>query len=156
MLSKITLTKIFRVLPWIIILSLVDQATKEAVIRYFNYRGGKLEVTSFFNLVLTRNRGISFGIGGSWYIANMLFATLALILIPFLTYLAAKSTNTWQRMGYILIASGGLGNVIDRLKWSGVVDFLDFYIGDHHWPAFNIADCYICIGVVLLLFCSKR
>jgi len=115
------------------------------------------EVTSFFNLYLTFNRGISFSMlranssQGVW-----ILIALSLIICCAILYLYQKEKNVWSKVALMLIFGGALGNVIDRLRYKVVIDFLDFHIGDYHWPAFNIADSAICIGVALLLWQSFR
>ena len=73
-----------------------------------------------------------------------------------LIYWIQKEKNRGARLGLALILGGAIGNVIDRIRFGAVVDFLDFYVGEYHWPAFNIADSAICIGVAILLIASFK
>lgn len=112
-----------------------------------------LPMTSFFNLVMVWNHGISFGIlnNGGAYNAIILSAFSILITFIFIIWLY-KSNNKIQSSAFIFIISGALGNVIDRLRFGAVIDFLDFHVENWHWPAFNLADSFIFIGVALLMY----
>jgi signal peptidase II len=108
-----------------------------------------IEVLPFFNLVMVWNTGISFGMfaeGGKPYILAAISLTIMLILVFWLA--KSHSRLTAAALGSTL--GGAAGNVIDRLHFGAVADFFDFHIGAYHWPAFNIADSAIFIGVVLL------
>ena len=115
------------------------------------------EVTSFFNLYLTFNRGISFSMfqagsnQGVWFLIAISF-----IICLFILYASKKEQNPWSKFALMLILGGAIGNMIDRLRYGVVIDFLDFYLGDYHWPAFNLADSAICIGVAILLLQTLR
>ena len=108
-----------------------------------------LEVVSFFNIVLVWNYGISFGIFAAHRQPLLLTAMSLVILIILLAWLW-RNTSLLTACALGSIMGGAIGNVIDRLRFEAVVDFLDFHIGTYHWPAFNIADSCIFIGVVLL------
>jgi signal peptidase II len=112
-----------------------------------------IEVTSFFNLALVWNYGISFGIFAAQRQPVLLIIMSAAIISVLLVWLYKnKSLLVAYALG--LVIGGAVGNVIDRLRFEAVVDFLDFHIGSYHWPAFNIADSCIFIGVVLLCVSS--
>lgn len=115
------------------------------------------EVTSFFNLYLTFNRGISFSMlkADSVWGVRFLIALSLLICVGIL-YLFKKEKSKLAQTALMLILGGAIGNVIDRLHYGVVIDFLDFHINEYHWPAFNIADSAICIGVALLLWQTVR
>lgn len=104
---------------------------------------------SNFNLTMVWNEGISFGmLQGS----NVMFLTIiALVISSILLYLLLKSNNIFEALSYGLIIGGAIGNVMDRLRFGAVADFFDVYVGTYHWPAFNIADASIMIGVAFLL-----
>ncbi len=116
-----------------------------------------IEVTGFFNLVLTHNTGVSFGLLSGQ--AAGLLSLLAVAVMAGLLYWASKETGSLVRQAIGLIVGGAIGNVLDRLLGSilgllerpGVVDFLDFHLAGWHWPAFNLADSAITIGVILLI-----
>lgn len=111
-----------------------------------------VEVTSFFNLVPVENRGISFGLlesdsgFGPWLIAG-----LALVIAVALVVWLARTRRRLPAVAIGLIVGGALGNVIDRARLGWVIDFIDLHAGSHHWPAFNLADAGITVGVAILL-----
>jgi len=107
--------------------------------------------------VLWWNRGVSFSLlahGGG--VSPWLLVGLSLVICALLLRLAMKATHGAERMGYAMVIGGALGNVIDRVRFGAVADFLYFHSGDLGWPAFNVADAAICVGVgVLLLYLLK-
>lgn len=116
--------------------------------------GQQIPITSFFNLVLTYNPGAAFSFLGDasgwqrWFLSGIAFIACAVI-----SYLLYKQTeNKLFCLALSLVLGGALGNLYDRITLGHVVDFLDFYIGDYHWPAFNVADSAICIGAALLIY----
>jgi signal peptidase II len=131
----------------------VDQLHKNLMLHYFGFASGRMvEVTSFFNLVMVWNHGISFGILNNGTDDNALtLIIMALAIVSFLLFWLKKAENKYQATAIGLIIGGALGNVIDRAIYGAVADFFDFYIGTYHWPAFNIADSTIFIGVFLLV-----
>ncbi|HEY3917007.1 MAG TPA: signal peptidase II [Stellaceae bacterium] len=133
---------------------LADQAAKTWVLGFFAGRGGAPvdTVTPFFNLVLTGNRGVSFGLfNNSDAMNTAIFTTLALAIVIALLLWLRRAHNPVIRLALGLIIGGAIGNAIDRLMRGAVVDFLDFHLGAWHWYAFNLADAAICLGVVALL-----
>jgi signal peptidase II len=132
----------------------LDQISKAIVERVMETHPFGIPILPFFSLVAARNRGVSFsqlGFVPPWVLAGGAIV-VALILLAWLT----RIDNRLQAMGIGLIAGGALGNVIDRVRVGGVFDFLDFYLKaggrEWHWPAFNVADSAITVGVALLLF----
>ncbi|MBP5534521.1 MAG: signal peptidase II [Alphaproteobacteria bacterium] len=128
---------------------LLDFASKAVILNTLS-KGLAIEVTSFFNLVLAMNKGISFSMFSN--AGPYLLAILALGICAFIVYLIFKEKDAFTRCCLSLILGGAIGNIIDRVRFGAVVDFLDFHAFGYHWPAFNIADSCICVGVVLLLF----
>jgi signal peptidase II len=129
----------------------VDQLTKAIVLGTFE-TGQGVAVTPFLNLVLVWNRGVSFGMfasGGAF--APWLLSGLALaVVIGLVAWL--RRTDQWlTALGLGLVIGGALGNVVDRLRYGAVVDFLDFHAAGYHWPAFNVADAAICIGAAVIV-----
>jgi signal peptidase II len=129
-----------------------DQLTKWIVLARFA-AGERLEVTSFFNMVLVFNKGAAFS-----FLANApgwqtpLLAGFAIVAAAVVSYLLHKDPQ--KRLfcsGLTLILGGAVGNVIDRLRFGHVVDFLDFHALGWHWPAFNVADSAITVGAILLI-----
>ena len=133
---------------------ILDQLSKAAVLAFFAARGlGDHEsVTSFFNLALTYNRGISFGLfNGGAGLNALVFSLAAAAIVAVLLYWLSRVVSPFLAVAIGLIIGGAIGNVIDRLRLGAVVDFLDFHVGYLHWPAFNLADSAICIGVAAML-----
>lgn len=135
---------------------IADQITKQLALTYLS-GGPSVEVTSFFNLVLVWNTGVSFGMfqsGGDT--GRWILIALACAISLVLVVLLAREQRSLTRLAYWLVLAGAVGNVIDRLRFGAVVDFLDFHAGGYHWPAFNIADSAIVIGAGLLLLDTFR
>ncbi len=140
---------------WLALAALVvvlDQASKLWILgslRLFE----TLQVTSFFNLVLVLNSGAAFSFlagAGGWQ--KWFFVGLALVICTWLLGLLRRhAAERLLPAALSLILGGALGNVIDRLRFDAVVDFLDFYAAGYHWPAFNVADSAITVGVGLML-----
>ena len=132
----------------------VDQVSKIIVLSALGPFQG-VSVTPFFNLVVVLNTGISFGLFASeGELARYLLVALALIVSIILMRWLASSTNRFVCAALGMIIGGAFGNVIDRLVHKAVVDFLDFHLYGWHWPAFNVADSAITIGVTLFVLAS--
>nr|WP_086940641.1 signal peptidase II [Thaumasiovibrio occultus] len=146
---------------WLAVLTfVVDIVTKFAVLKTIPLGWDhRIEILPFFNLLYVRNYGAAFSFlsdAGGWQ--RWAFTLIAIVVCSMLVFWM-RQNNAQQKMvniAYALVIGGALGNVFDRLYHGFVVDFLDFYIGDHHWPAFNIADSAICIGAALIIFDSFR
>jgi signal peptidase II len=139
----------------ILVLAL-DQATKWGLLGWMLARppGERLvPVTSFFNVVLVWNRGVSFGMfnGGEGGLNAVAFSVLAAAIVIGLLVWLWRATQGLVIAGIGLVIGGAIGNVIDRLRFGAVVDFLDFHVAGWHWPAFNVADAAICVGVGLIV-----
>jgi len=111
-------------------------------------------IDNFFALTHIRNPGVAFGLGADWssqYKAYLFIGFSAIAIIAILIFFhQTPPDNKIVRVGLILIFSGAIGNMIDRILYQEVIDFLDLFIGSYHWPAFNIADSCITIGVLLM------
>ena len=134
---------------------LVDQLTKAAIQSNFSYGDSIPIIEGLFNLTYVRNTGGAFGLfaGAAENIRTPLFLllpTLACIWLTWLIWVYQKKCLL-SGMIYSLILAGAVGNLIDRFAYGYVVDFLDFYWGDSHFPAFNIADSSISVGAFLLI-----
>ena len=117
---------------------------------FVNYQSIKL--TSFLSMTPVWNSGISFGFfQNSGETGRYVFTTFA-FLVSLLLIFSSFILPSYSSLGFILIASGAIGNAIDRIIYGKVVDFIDFHIDDLHWPAFNLADTIIFIGACLFLF----
>ncbi|MBK1699191.1 signal peptidase II [Rhodovibrio salinarum] len=113
----------------------------------------RIEVTGFFNLVLVWNPGVSFGLlgaGNPWQ-PWLLSAFATIVAGGLLYWLHTGRHGRWTALAIGLIVGGAIGNVIDRLRFGAVVDFLDVHAAGWHWPAFNVADSAIVVGVGVLL-----
>jgi signal peptidase II len=133
---------------------IIDQLSKAAVLGFFSGSppGAHEAITPFFNLVLTYNRGISFGLFNTPGGMNvLLFPLLAAIIVTMLILWLRRVESPFLAVAIGLVIGGAVGNVIDRVRLGAVVDFLDFYLGAWHWPAFNVADSAICLGVAAML-----
>jgi signal peptidase II len=133
---------------------LLDQWTKSMIVqKLFLYE--KVEVIQgFFNIIHVRNTGGAFGIfgGEKGGLGSVLFVVISLFAIGAIIYLFMKTREDEKTLAvsFTLILSGALGNLIDRFRYGEVIDFLDFHLATYHWPAFNVADSAICIGIGLL------
>ena len=132
----------------------LDQATKAAVLAGALPSDG--EILPVLNLVLVRNRGISFGILSGAGIPAGLFTILGVGLVALLAVWLARAADRITAVALGLMIGGALGNIIDRIRQGAVTDFIDLHAGGWHWPAFNLADVAICSGVVLLLLAGLR
>ena len=131
---------------------IADQVTKLWALRTLDERV-VIEVTSFFNLVLVWNTGVSFGmLQGFGDVGRWGLVALAVIVGIGLVIWLWRETRLVPRLALSLVLAGAIGNVIDRTRFGAVIDFLDFHAMGYHWPAFNIADAAIVVGAGLLLF----
>lgn len=130
----------------------VDQATKAIIVANDAMIGEGIGLIPGFNLVHVRNDGVAFGAfgGAPWWS----LVVLALCISIFLAVLMLQTKRKDEALAYGAIIGGALGNVVDRLRLRAVTDFLDFYIGEAHWPAFNFADVSIVSGAIFLVFLS--
>lgn len=149
------MSKLKQIAPWLalsVIWILLDQITKLWVQARLDL-GTVVEVTSFFNLVHVRNPGAAFSFLAAQPGWQKLFlsgvAVLASVIIVFLMTRSTQRKFAMLCMAGIL--GGAIGNLIDRSLYGSVVDFLDFYLGNYHWPAFNVADIAISTGAVGLI-----
>ena len=131
-----------------------DQATKWWVVEHVMQPPRVIPLTSFFNLVMAWNRGVSFGLFSEAGFGAWVLTTLALGLCGILGVWLWRSKTLMLGIALGLVIGGALGNVVDRVRFGAVADFLDFYIGAWHWPAFNLADSAITVGAGLLILDS--
>ncbi|MGE5504931.1 MAG: signal peptidase II [Actinomycetota bacterium] len=147
------------------VVALLDQLTKWLVVeKLFRpegvwetpfYTPMRMELAPFFDLVMAWNRGVSFGVfndGGRWN--AVLLSGLSLVICAVLVAWLRKAPGLWVRLALGGIIGGALGNVVDRIRFGAVADFLDFHLAGHHWPAFNLADSAITVGATLLVLDS--
>lgn len=139
------------------IVVLIDQWTKHLV-RGALRNGEVIRVTDWFDLVLAFNPGAAFSLladQSGWQ--RWFFVVLAAVICGWLLRLLARHQHEFmQPLAFSLIIGGAIGNVIDRFVFGAVVDFLYFHIGRYGWPAFNVADSAICVGVALMILAQLR
>ncbi|MBX9675780.1 MAG: signal peptidase II [Methylotenera sp.] len=152
--------KKFHLFKWLSISAIVvalDLYTKHLIQRAFEY-GEHLTITRFFDLVRYHNEGAAFSFladAGGWQ--KWFFSGISIVAVLVITYLLKKHQH--QKLfclGLALVLGGAIGNLYDRLTLGYVVDFLSFHINDLFWPAFNVADSAICVGVALLFIDSFK
>ncbi|MCK8600217.1 signal peptidase II [Desulfoferrobacter suflitae] len=137
-----------------------DQLTKILVVYLLPLHSSVAVIPGFFNLVHVRNTGAAFSFLAGSYSGwrQIFFVSVSLIGIAVIlfVYRGLKKEDRWARISLGLIFGGAVGNLIDRLRLGEVIDFLDVYLGQYHWPAFNVADSAISIGAVMLLLCLLK
>ena len=140
---------------------IIDQASKYVVLHYVLTEYAAIVLTPFFAIVRAWNTGVSFSMFNNFGLNGVyVLSTIALLIVLALLKWLSTEKNRIMQLALGFIIGGAIGNVIDRIRLKAVFDFLDFYIGDHHWPAFNMADSFICIGAAIIiihgLFFSKK
>ena len=152
--KSLNLARVIETLLAIIFLVLIDQCMKIFISKIMlNNRFEDMQLLPFFNIVFVRNTGVSFGMFSEWgIIGRYFFSIFSIVIGSILILLAIFSDTKVFRISLGLISSGALGNAIDRVYFGGVIDFIDFFIYNFHWPAFNFADICITVGVIFLLF----
>ena len=130
----------------------LDQFTKYVVLQRFSLHESVPVIPGFFNLTYVRNPGAAFGIlagaHGAW--RTVFFITISLVALAVIITLVRKTHDRLPLVAFALIGGGAVGNLIDRVRSGEVVDFIEWYYRSYHWPAFNIADSAISVGVALL------
>jgi len=130
-----------------------DRLSKWLVLDVWGLGDRSYEVTPFLNVVTVWNTGVSFGMLQSQSgMAPMLLSALALAIVVALFVWLRRAENRVMAFALGLIIGGALGNTFDRLTFGAVFDFLDFHAAGYHWPAFNVADSAIVVGVIALLY----
>ena len=143
---------IFNLLLILISFIALDYVTKLWAIKTLFIQAQSIKLTPFLSMTPVWNSGISFGFFQDLgEVGRYGFTFFALSVSIYLIFSAFKLPK-YSSLGFIFIASGAIGNAIDRILYGKVVDFVDFYIADLHWPAFNVADTMIFIGACLFLF----
>ncbi|MDI6890115.1 MAG: signal peptidase II [Thermodesulfovibrionales bacterium] len=124
----------------------IDQVTKYLVVSYIN-PFDSIKIFPFLHLVSVRNTGAAFGMLEN--VGSGFFITVSVIAIVFVVWLLIKDKRDY--LGLSLILGGATGNLIDRIFLGQVVDFIDISIGRFHWPAFNVADSSLTVGIMIVL-----
>jgi len=137
--------------------AVADLATKAWVSGVFA-PGESISVTSFFNLVLAHNTGAAFSFlagAGGWQ--RWFFTVVTIVISVGIVVMLSRQRNApWVSLALALVLGGALGNLYDRLTLGHVVDFVQLHAGGYYWPAFNVADSAISVGVVMLIWDSLR
>ena len=136
------------------ILIILDQYTKMLVDKHIPKHHFIMVIDNFFAITHIRNPGVAFGLGAEWPSEYKVYLFIGFSIVAIVAILIffhqTPRENKMVRIALILIFSGAIGNLIDRILYQEVIDFLDFYYGSYHWPAFNVADSCITIGVLLM------
>jgi signal peptidase II len=138
-----------------LIVLILDQFSKQWILSWFMADGHPITLTPFLNLIFAWNPGVSFGFlrAGSPQ-ASMALLALAGSISTLIAVWLWYAKNTYQSILFGAILGGALGNMIDRWKFGAVVDFIDFHVLGYHWYVFNLADCGVVIGAILLVIGS--
>lgn len=140
----------------------LDQASKWFIRTQVLAEQSSQEILPFFNLVNVWNHGVSFGLfRASEDIAVMMLIAVAVVITAVFFVMLRQAETLWTALACGLVIGGSIGNIIDRIRFGAVYDFLDVLIVNYHWPAFNVADSAIVIGIILiaidyLLWAPKR
>ncbi len=131
---------------------IVDQMSKLWIVYDVMDPPRAIEIAPFFNVVMVWNKGASFGMfatdsPSTQYLLSAIAAVICIVLFLWLR----KATTGWLAIALGAVIGGALGNVVDRLRFGAVADFLDFHAAGYHWPAFNVADIAITVGVGMLV-----
>ena len=142
------------------VIVVLDVWTKSLVLARIQLHEAIPVIPNFFQLVHVRNTGAAFGLGAnaSSKLVPILLnvGAIAVFCVVVVYALRTAVTDRLLQTGLHLILGGAIGNLLDRFRFGYVVDFLDVYVGRHHWPAFNVADSAICIGIALLFFDMRK
>jgi signal peptidase II len=139
----------------------IDQVTKYVIINHVLAEYAAIIIAPFFAVVRAWNTGVSFSMFNNFGINGVyILSGVALIIVAMLLKWLKGERSKVIQVALGMIIGGALGNVIDRIRLGAVFDFLDFYVGEYHWPAFNAADSFICIGATIIvvhgLFFNKK
>ena len=138
------------------LLAATDLLAKWAIVNFVMNPPQVIPIFPSFNLVLGFNRGVTFGLLGNlgnW--GPLILSALALGIIAFLVVWLLRARNFGETCGLTMVIGGAFGNLVDRLQDGAVTDYLDFYVGQYHWPAFNIADSLIVVGFACLILFGR-
>lgn len=137
------------------VLLILDQWTKRWFDAHYHLFESREVIPGFFNFTLARNTGAAFSLFQDHTGLLLLFSVIVFgLMVLYRDHLFQR--NSLEQTAFGFICGGVLGNLIDRMKFGYVVDFIDWHIGEHHWPIFNLADTWICVGVGLYLLSQFR
>ena len=143
-------------LSFIILVLVLDYYTKFFVLTQLLTEKGNMQIYSCLNFIKVWNQGISFGIFSSVNHSDIIFSILSIIIIGWVFLWQASQKRIILSIASGMVIGGALGNILDRIKYGAVFDFIDVFYSDWHYPAFNIADSFICIGVLIILFSTIK
>lgn len=152
--------KLLILLPVLLLGVALDQISKEMVLRSMPLGSHLTVIKGYFNLVHIHNRGAVFGLLSAWSLdyVRIFFIITTGIVLAVVGYLwwRLPGNQGLAGLGYSLIMAGAVGNLVDRVRFGEVVDFLDFHWRGYHWPAFNVADSLLCLGAGVLVWVILR
>ncbi len=135
---------------------LLDQISKALILRHLPLNSNIPIIAGLFDITHIHNPGGAFGLmaGMGAVLRTVIFLFVSSLAVGLIFYFYQKTppTHTLLATGFALILGGAVGNLIDRIRFGIVVDFLDLYLGDYHWPAFNIADSAITMGICIFIY----
>jgi signal peptidase II len=131
------------------IVAILDVVTKKLIVANVNPTDA-IDILPFLRIVLVKNTGAAFGMFSS--LGNNFFLVVTLLAILFIIYYISKIPKGLELFALSLILGGAIGNFIDRATIGEVIDFIDFYVGTWHWPAFNVADSALTVGITLFIW----
>lgn len=138
-----------------LVIAAADQASKVWALDGWFFPPRAIEVTSFLNMVAVWNSGVSFGfLAGHSEVMPYILATFASLVAAGMAIWLTRARTALLATGLGLVIGGAVGNIVDRLRFQAVIDFIDVHVAGYHWPAFNLADSAITVGVGLLLLDS--
>lgn len=135
--------------PWLILFVALDLVSKHWISASLTFREPVSVISGFFHLTLVHNTGAAFGVGRQWSVPFFIVTSLIALAVVGYLFHRLDASEKFSLWGLVLILSGAIGNLVDRIRLGYVVDFFDVFVGKHHWPAFNVADAWIVIGAVL-------
>lgn len=139
-----------------VVILIVDLGSKQLILNHFQLYES-IPLMPYFNLAYAQNPGAAFSFladKGGWQRWFFAFVAIVICVVLILMMYRQSVNKKLSNIAYALVIGGALGNLCDRLVHGFVVDFIDFYVGDWHWPTFNIADMAICIGAALIILDS--
>ena len=143
-------------LSFTILVLVVDYYTKFFVLTQLLTEEGNMKIYSYLNFIKVWNQGISFGIFSSVKHSDIIFSIVSIIIIGWIFLWQASQKRMILSVASGMVIGGALGNVLDRVKYGAVFDFIDVFYSDWHYPAFNVADSFICIGVLIMLISTIK
>lgn len=138
-----------------LVIAVADQITKTWALESWFFPPRTIEVTGFLNMVAVWNSGVSFGfLAGHSDVMPYILAAFAMAVVVGMSIWLWRARTRLLVVGLGLVIGGAVGNIVDRFRYQAVVDFIDFHVAGFHWPAFNLADSAITVGVLLLVLDS--